>query len=155
MARNGHSPEAPLAIISNDPWFLFRFLGIRDTKYFSWLSRISRTWLRTLLVKIQVPFWLRLAGKKTSDLQQGAQRWNRLQLIWSIGLLVQKWAEHLHTFWPCFGHAGLHRFLIAFFQSSSSKASTCMPQTLSGWLSEPSFLVTSQYFAAFRYVGML
>ena len=35
------------------------------------------------------------------------------------------------------------------------KASTCaMPQTLSG-LSELSFLVTLQYFAAFRYVGML
>ena len=46
-------------VIFNDPWFLFRlFLGRRDTKHFRWLSRISRTWLRTSLVKIQVPFWL-------------------------------------------------------------------------------------------------
>ena len=50
---------------------------------------------------------------------RGAQPWNRLRLVWNMGLLVEHWAvEHLHVMaiW-C-----LHRFLTTLFQSSNSES---------------------------------
>jgi len=93
--------------IFNDPWYLFRFLGRRDTKHFSWLSRISRTWLRTLLVKIHIPFWLAPLGKglvTCSKVPRGG-----IGFGWFEAWVC--WSKNGPNTCTCFGHA----YLIAFF----------------------------------------